>query len=160
MLIVVSIKRAYRKIPPKMKILLWYLYRWMSLSKTIAQNLDGRGPTSVSSMMTSGVKRFNVCSSHVQWHVLFVAFNLPPPHNISNMFERWFTGLGRSLASLILGGTGAESIDGSETERNNRSSGGVVTVRNFHSGVCSLYFHEAMCPNVYAYSCGKYAGNP
>ena len=98
------------KLPLKIKVFLWYLYKGVILTK---DNLARR--------QWQGDRKCCICSSDESiqhlffdrhfakfvWRIVHVSFNLIPPTSIHNMFTGWLQGLNRKLKSQILVGASA-----------------------------------------------------
>ena len=98
------------KLPLKIKVFMWYLYKGVVLTK---DNLVRR--------QWQGDKKCCFCSSdesiqHLlfdchfakfMWRIVQISFNLIPATSIHNFFSGWLEGLNRKLKSQILVGASA-----------------------------------------------------
>jgi len=98
------------KLPLKIKVFMWYLYKGIILTK---DNLARR--------QWQGDRRCCFCSSNESiqhllfdchyakfiWRIVQVSFNLIPPTSVHNLFIGWLEGLNRKLKSHILVGVSA-----------------------------------------------------
>ena len=92
------------KVPLKIKIFMWFLYRKVILTK---DNLAKRN--------WNGCKKYCFCDqdetiqhlfilcplAKMVWRIIFMAFNIHPPNNIKNLFGNWLRGVEKKLKAQI-----------------------------------------------------------
>jgi hypothetical protein len=92
------------KVPLKIKIFMWFLYKKVLLTK---DNLAKRRWNGCTDCVFCGSKEtidhlFISCSfSRLVWRVVHFTFNIPPPANITNLFGNWLNGIGKKTKALI-----------------------------------------------------------
>jgi len=90
------------KLPLKIKVFLWYLYKGVTLTKDNLARRQWQGDT-----------KCCFCSSEechfakFVWRTIHVSFNLTPPTSVHHMFTDWLDGFNRKLKSKILVGASA-----------------------------------------------------
>ena len=98
------------KLPLKIKVFMWYLYKGVILIK---DNLARR--------QWQGDKKCCLCSlnesiqhllfdchfAKFMWRIVHASFNLIPPSSVQNLFTSWLEGINRKMKSQILVGANA-----------------------------------------------------
>jgi hypothetical protein len=80
------------KVPLKIRIFIWFLYRKVILTK---DNLTKRGWTGCTKCVFCGTQEtsdhlFLSCSfARLVWRVVHFTYNIPPPTNVNNLFGNW-----------------------------------------------------------------------
>jgi hypothetical protein len=92
------------KVPLKIKIFMWFLYRKAILKK---DNLKKRGWTGCAKCVfcrdqaTIDHLFLSCFFTRLIWRVVHFTFNIPPPSNVNNLFGNWLNGLAKGTKARI-----------------------------------------------------------
>jgi hypothetical protein len=92
------------KIPLKIKIFMWFLSKKVLLTRDnlAKRNWNGNTKCSFCDTEESVEHLFISCTfAKLIWRVLFAAYNIPPPSNITNMFGNWLNGVDKDDKARI-----------------------------------------------------------
>jgi hypothetical protein len=84
------------KVPLKIRIFMWFLHRKFILTKDnlLKRNWQGNSSCVFCDKDESIKHLFFECPlAKIIWRVVHMAFGIPPPRNVTNMFGNWLTGL-------------------------------------------------------------------
>jgi hypothetical protein len=98
------------KFPLKIKISLWYLWKWVVLTKDNLAKHNSQGSVQCCFCHKDETIQhlfFDCPFAHVIWSIIQVSTNLYLLHSISNMFGTWLWGLDKVQKSLVLVGAAA-----------------------------------------------------
>ena len=98
------------KLPLKIKVFMWYLYKGVILTKDNLARRQWQGDTKCcfcSSEESIQHLLFDCHYAKFMWRIVQVLFNLNPPNSIHNLFISWLEGLNRKIKSKILVGASA-----------------------------------------------------
>jgi hypothetical protein len=96
------------KIPLKIKFILWYLKRGVILTK---DNLVRRKWMGDSKCKFCGLEEtiqhlfFDCRVARFIWNLLYITFNVKPPHNTTHLFGSWIRSFAPRLRNQIILGT-------------------------------------------------------
>jgi hypothetical protein len=83
------------KIALKIKIFMWFISKKVLLTRDnlAKRNWNGNTKCSFCDAEKSVEHLFIFCSfARLIWPVIFAAYNIPPPSNVTNMFGNWLNG--------------------------------------------------------------------
>jgi hypothetical protein len=92
------------KVPLKIRIFMWFLYKKVILTK---DNLARRNWKGCTKCVFCGLKEtidhlFISCPfSRLVWRVVHFTFSIPPPSNITNLFGNWLNGIDKKTKERI-----------------------------------------------------------
>jgi hypothetical protein len=92
------------KVPLKIKIFMWFLYRKVILTKDnlAKRNWNGCKKCAFCDSDESINHLFFYCPfARLVWRVIQFTFNIPPPTNVTNMFGNWLNGVHKKDKSRI-----------------------------------------------------------
>jgi hypothetical protein len=98
------------KLPLKIKVFLWYLYKGVILTKDNLARRLWQGDSKCcfcSSEETIQHLLFDCHFSRFVWRVIHISFNLSPPTSVHNFFTDWLLGMNGKLKYKILVGAAA-----------------------------------------------------
>ena len=98
------------KTPLKIKIFLWYLRRGVILTKDnlVRRNWQGSQQYCFWNENETIQHLFFDCRfTRMLWAIVYAAWGLPKPRNMSNMFESWLNGIPKDFKPLVLVGAAA-----------------------------------------------------
>jgi hypothetical protein len=98
------------KLPLKIKVFLWYLYKGVILTKDNLARRQWQGDRKCcfcSSQESIQHLFFDCHFAKFVWRVIHVSFNLLPPTSVHNMFTGWLGGINRKLKAKIFVGASA-----------------------------------------------------
>jgi hypothetical protein len=98
------------KLPLKIKVFMWYLYKCVILTKDNLARRQWQGDTKCcfySSEESIQHLLFDCHYTKFLWRIIHVSFNLNPPNSVHNLFTSWLDGLNRKMKSQILVGASA-----------------------------------------------------
>jgi hypothetical protein len=98
------------KLPLKIKVFMWHLYKGVILTKDNLARQRWQGDRKCcfySSDETIQHLLFDYHYAKFIWRTVYISFNLKPPTSIHNLFTCWMEGLNRKLKSQILVGASA-----------------------------------------------------
>jgi hypothetical protein len=98
------------KIPLKVKVFLWLLYRKVILTKDNLLKRNWQGATTCCFCHNNETIHhlFIDCDlAKFTWRVLYITFGLQTPSTINHMFETWILNINGNMRKLILVGIGA-----------------------------------------------------
>jgi len=98
------------KLPLKIKVFLWYLYKRVVLTKdnlARRQWQEDRKCCFCSSDESIQHLFFNCHFARFVWRTVHISFNLIPPTSVHNLFTSWLHGINKKLKSKILVGASA-----------------------------------------------------
>ena len=98
------------KTPLKIKIFLWYLRRGVILTKDnlVRRNWQGNQQCCFCHKNETIQYLFFDCRfTRMLWAIVYAAWGLPKPRNMSNMFESWLNGIPKDFKPLVLVGAAA-----------------------------------------------------
>jgi len=98
------------KLPLKIKVFMWYLYKRVNLTKDNLARRQWQGDRRCcfySSNESIQHLLFDCHYAKFMWRIVQVSFNLIPPTSVHNLFTGWLDGVNRKLKSQILVGASA-----------------------------------------------------
>jgi hypothetical protein len=98
------------KLPLKVKVFMWYLYKGVILTKDNLARRQWQGDTKCcfcSSEESIQHLLFDCHYAKFIWRLVHISFNLKPPNSVHNLFTSWLEGLNRKIKSQVLVGASA-----------------------------------------------------
>lgn len=98
------------KMPLKIKIFMWYMYKGVTLTKDNLAKRNWNGNTHcVWCLANESIQHlfFQCKNARFIWGLVEICFGLKPPHNTMHMFSSWLNGIGGRLKQLLLVGASA-----------------------------------------------------
>jgi hypothetical protein len=98
------------KVPLKIKVFLWYLWKGVTLTKDNLAKRNWQGSLKCcfcSSIETIQHLFFDCHFAKFIWNTVYLAFGIQPPSSFSDLFGSWLNGTPRKLMSQILLGAAA-----------------------------------------------------
>ena len=98
------------KLPLKIKVFMWYLYKGVILTKDNLARRQWKGDRKCCFCSTNETIQHLLFDCHYakfMWSIVFISFNLKPPTSVHNLFTGWLEGLNRKRKSQILVGASA-----------------------------------------------------
>jgi hypothetical protein len=98
------------KVPLKIKIFLWYLWKGVTLTKDNLVKRNWQGSLKCcfcSSIETIQHLFFHCHFAKFIWNTVYIAFGIQPPSSFSDLFGAWLDGIPRKLMNQILLGAAA-----------------------------------------------------
>jgi len=98
------------KVPLKIKVFLWYLYKGVTLTKDnlARKNWNGNVKCSFCNLSESIQHLFFNCPlAKLVWHIIAVSFNIISPRNFRHIFSHWLGGTDSNLKKIIWNGIAA-----------------------------------------------------
>jgi len=98
------------KLPLKIKVFMWYLYKGVILTKDNLARRQWKGDRKCCFCSTNETIQHLLFDCHYakfMWRIVLISFNLKPPTSVHNLFTGWFEGLNRKRKSQILVGASA-----------------------------------------------------
>jgi hypothetical protein len=86
------------KVPLKIKIFMWFLHKKVILTKDnlAKRNWQGCVKCCFCDQDETIQHLFISCPfTKMIWRIIYMAFNIPPPSNITNMFGNWLNGVAK-----------------------------------------------------------------
>jgi hypothetical protein len=98
------------KIPLKVKVFMWYLYKGVILTKDNLARRQWQGDKKCCFCYSNETIQHLLFDCHYAkfiWRIVHVSFNLKPPTSVHNLFISWLEGLNKKMKSQILVGASA-----------------------------------------------------
>jgi hypothetical protein len=98
------------KIPLKIKIFMWYLFKGIALTKDNLARRRWKGSLKCCFCNIDETIQhlfFDCQLARLIWRVIHISFNLPRPTSIVHLFDGWLQGLGNKIKYVILAGASA-----------------------------------------------------
>src|SRR4051812_906134 len=92
------------KVPLKVKVFMWFVYKQVILTKDNLAKRNWTGPTRCSFCdRDESIKHlFLDCSLAIfLWRTVHIAFNITPPNTVSTLFGTWLDGIDSEIARRI-----------------------------------------------------------
>jgi hypothetical protein len=92
------------KVPLKIKIFMWFLHKKVILTKENLHKRNWQGCTTCCFCDQEETIQhlFISCPfAKMIWRIVFMTFNIPPPFNITNMFENWLKGVAKKTNDTL-----------------------------------------------------------
>jgi hypothetical protein len=92
------------KIPLKIKIFMWFLSKKVLLTRDNLAKRNWNGNTKCSFCDDEELVEYLFIScpfARLIWRVVFAAYNIPPPSNITNLFGNWLNGTDKTNKDRI-----------------------------------------------------------
>jgi hypothetical protein len=86
------------KIPLKIKKIMWFLHNKVLLTKNnlAKQNINGYQKCCFCDSTETVEHLFLACPfAKILWRMIYFAYNIPAPSNITNMFGKWLNGVSK-----------------------------------------------------------------
>jgi hypothetical protein len=95
------------KLPLKIKVFLWYLYKGVILTKDNLARRHWQGDNKCSFCSSEETIQHLLFDCHFakfMWRIIHISFNLTPPTSVHNIFTDWLLGFNGKLKSKVLVG--------------------------------------------------------
>jgi hypothetical protein len=85
------------KVPLKIRIIVWFLYKKVILTKDKLVKRNWHGDIKCFFYQEETIHHLFISCPFTQmiWRIIYMTSNMPPPANIVNMFENWLNGVSK-----------------------------------------------------------------